>query len=216
MTPKKFIPALLVPAALMFAGHASAHTPLVQSSCAVLEISLANYEGGGGNNNVTTHIVNSDGTSSVQTAAFGTTYAATIPWSQFLGHTWTVTIDANLHTGNPTQYDKTLTGTTKACQVAPTTTTIVAPTTTVAVTTTTEPAPPATDDIPLVPTTTTAVAVDVPPVPTTTTVIALAPSTSVAVEPTLPRTGISPWVELVLALGLIAGGVLIRRIIRTS
>lgn len=115
---------------------AEAHTPSVVPSCTGLTINLVNYEGGSTNNSIAVTIANGgDGSSSGQTM-FGGSYSHTFAWSQIVSHTYTVVIDANLHTGDPAKYDKTFTGTWQPCQ-APTTTTIDRdPTTTVAPTTT--------------------------------------------------------------------------------
>ncbi|MEP7046687.1 MAG: hypothetical protein ABI949_08415, partial [Ilumatobacteraceae bacterium] len=117
---------------LAFATPAVAHTPSVTPSCSGLALSLVNYEGPDTNNRVTTTIDNV-----ATTADFGGSYSHTTNWSQTVPHTWSVVIDANRTTGEPTTYDVSFSGTWQACQTAPTTTTTVAPTTTTVAPTTT-------------------------------------------------------------------------------
>ncbi len=104
---------------LAFAGHASAHTPSVVKSCSALTVTLTNYEGNAQNNVITTTI---DGTSTV--AHFAGSYSHTFAWSTTADHTYSVVIDANLHTGNATQFDATFQGSQTHCET-PTTTTVV-------------------------------------------------------------------------------------------
>lgn len=195
---RSLIPAAIL-AGLTLAGNAAAHTPEVVPSCTGITITLTNYEGTATNNSVT---ISLDGAPPGQ-ALFGSSYTHTFQWSPAQNHTYSVVIDANLHTGNPTQYDKTFQGAKSACGY-PTTT--ADPTTTVAETT----APPATDATTTVAATadptTTDVAVGVPPVPPTTI--------SFIVEPELPRTGSNPAVMIAAMLLITAGAitlVLVRR-----
>lgn len=143
------------------AGTAGAHTPTISDSCNGLSINLANYEAPSPNNRVTITI---DGVST--THDFGGSFTKNLSWSPAADHSWTVVIDANRNTGDPTGFDVTRTGARKACE-QPTTTTAATTTTTVQPTTTTA-----------APSTTTTVEPSTTTVQPTTTTTTVAPSTT--------------------------------------
>ncbi|MGZ4679273.1 MAG: hypothetical protein ACXV4D_03810, partial [Ilumatobacteraceae bacterium] len=112
---KSLITIGIVAGVLAFATPAFAHTPTVTPSCTGLSVTAFLYEGASNNNRVTTTI---DGVATV--ADFGGGYSHTFNWSQTVPHTWSVVIDADRFTGDPTAYDTTFSGTWQACQPAPT------------------------------------------------------------------------------------------------
>ena len=186
-----------------FAIPALAHTPTVTPSCSGLAVTLVAYEGTSTNNRVTTTIDN------VATVAdFGGSYSHTFNWSQTVPHTWSVVIDANRSTGNPTAYDKSFSGTWQACQPAPTTTTTTTTTTTAAPTTTTAAATT---------TTTTLVASEAPATTSTTTtlVASLAPVPPTAVVQ-LPTTGYASGRIAILGLAMFGLGLTLMGLRRRS
>jgi LPXTG-motif cell wall-anchored protein len=197
---------------LAFATPALAHTPSVAPSCSGLAVSFVSYEGPSTNNRVTTTIDN------VATVAdFGGSYSHTFNWSQTVPHTWSVVIDANRSTGNPTAYDASFSGAWQACQAAPTTTTTVAPTTTTTVapaTTTVEPTTTTVEPA----TTTTLVASEGPATPTTTTVALVA--SAGPVPPTaavqLPATGYASDTIAILGLAMFGLGLTLLGLHRRS
>lgn len=172
---------------LAFATPALAHTPNVSPSCSGLALSLVNYEGASTNNQVTTTIDN------VATVAnFGGSYSHTFNWSQTAAHTWSVVIDANRSTGDPTAYDRSFSGTWQACQAAPTTTTTVAQTTTTTVEPTTTTVASTTTTVEPTTTTTTLLASEAPALAattTTTTLVGSAAESQTAAVAQLPATG---------------------------
>ncbi|MEP7115750.1 MAG: hypothetical protein ABI862_20970 [Ilumatobacteraceae bacterium] len=196
---------------LAVATPAVAHTPSVSPSCNGLALSFVSYEGSSTNNRVTTTIDN------VAIAAdFGASYSHTTNWSQTVPHTWSVVIDANRSTGEPTTYDVSFSGTWQACETAATTTTTVAPTTTTIAPTTTT----------IAPTTTT-----VAPAPTTTILVASeAPATTSTVRPqvaseapvppsggaALPATGYASGRIAILGLAMLCLGLTLIGVRRRS
>ncbi len=189
---------------LAFANPALAHTPNVTPSCSGLAVTLVAYEGTSTNNRVTTTIDN------VATVAdFGGSYSHTFNWSQTVPHTWSVVIDANRSTGNPTAYDKSFSGTWQACQPAPTTTTTTttaAPTTTTAASTTTTTAASTTTTAAST-TTTTLVASEAPATTsTTTTLVASAAPVPPATVVQLPATGSESGRIVILGLAMFGLG----------
>ncbi|MGZ4671813.1 MAG: LPXTG cell wall anchor domain-containing protein [Ilumatobacteraceae bacterium] len=177
---KSLITIGIVAGVLAFATPAFAHTPTVTPSCTGLSVTAFLYEGASNNNRVTTTI---DGVATV--ADFGGGYSHTFNWSQTVPHTWSVVIDADRFTGDPTAYDTTFSGTWQACQPAPTTTTSTTTTTT---TTTTTVAPTTTTTAPTTtaPTTTTAGSTTTTaPTTTTTTLVASEAPTTAATTTTL-------------------------------
>lgn len=190
-----FIPAAII-AALSLTALADAHTPSVVPSCSGLTITLTQYEGNATNNLVTIGIDNQPPGG----VTFASSYSHTFTWSQTANHSYSVQIDANRNSGDPTAYDRVFTGTSTACQVAPTTTTTPATTSTAV---TTIPA----DTVPTTEPTTTVVAVGEPPVPCTYNIVLSADNPlcvpPVPADPTttavlftsdllLPRTGPRP------------------------
>jgi LPXTG-motif cell wall-anchored protein len=202
---------------LAFATPALAHTPNVTPSCSGLAISLVSYEGTSTNNRVTTTI-----DSVVTVADFGGSYSHSFNWSQTAPHTWSVVIDANRSTGNPTAYDTSFSGTWQACQAAPTTTTTttVAPTTTTTVApTTTTTVAAATTTVAPANTTTTLLASEAPvlaPTTTTTTLVASAAQGQSSAVVQLPATGYASGQITILAVAMFGLGLTLMGLRRRS
>lgn len=140
MKHSKALVAILVATFVVFGfiGIASAHTPSVQPTCTGLSINLVDYEGNIENN--VAHVTIDGGVFDIW---FDHGVSKTLLWSlqpTTVSHTWSAAIDANLHTGNPTKFDKTFSGVQQPCQQATTTTSVLTattqPSTTTAVTTT--------------------------------------------------------------------------------
>ena len=196
---------------LAFATPALAHSPSVAPSCSGLAVSFVSYEGPSTNNRVTITI--DDG---VTVADFGGSYSHTFNWSQTVPHTWSVVIDSNRSTGNPTQYDASFSGEWQECKTAPTTTTTVAPTTTTVAPTTTTVEPTTTTVEPA--TTTTLVASEAPATPTTTTVALVASAGPVppAAAVQLPATGYASETIAILGLAMFGLGLTLLGLHRRS
>lgn len=200
---RSLIPVAIL-AALALPGVASAHTPHVEAACGGLIVDLTNYEGGDTNNSVT---VNIDGQAAV--VLFGSHYYHGYAWDMTVAHQWQVVIDANLHSGNASQYDRTFNGGWMPCAPPPTTTTTTVPPTTTTVPVTTTTGPVVTTD----PTTT--VAITEPPVPPTIPpTVPPAPPATLPTSLVLPVTGSSDSLLLGIGLGLFAGGVIVLLISR--
>jgi LPXTG-motif cell wall-anchored protein len=202
---------------LAFSTPALAHTPSVAPSCSGLAVSFVSYDGPSTNNRVTVTIDN------VATVAdFGVSYSHTFNWSQTVPHTWSVVIDANRSTGNPTAYDKSFSGTWHACQTAPTTTTTVAPTTTTTI------APAATTVAPTTPivepttttvepaTTTVLVASEGPATSTTVALVASAGPVPRTATVQLPATGYASDTIAILGLAMFGLGLTLLALQRRS
>ncbi len=203
---------------LAFATPALAHTPNVTPSCSGLAISLVSYEGTNTNNRVTTTI-----DSVVTVADFGASYSHTFIWSQTVPHTWSVVIDANRSTGDPTAYDRSFSGTWQACQAPPTTTTTtttIAPTTTtVEATTTTTVEAATTTTVEAATTTTTLLASEAPvlaPTTTTTTLAGSAAEQQSAAVVQLPATGYASGQITILAVAVFGLGLTLLGLRRRS
>lgn len=96
---------------------AAAHTPVVSANCQGVTVNLTSYEGPSSNNKLTVFI---DG-GAPYFVNFGSSYSFTYPVPQNgATSSWSVTIDANLNTGNATAYDKTFTGRVGPCGTATT------------------------------------------------------------------------------------------------
>ncbi len=201
------------------AGTSAAHNPTVAPSCAGLGVDFTQYEGPASNNTVTVTI---DGAATV--IGFGDGLSRSFGWSDTADHVWSVAIDANRQTGDPTMYDWSTSGTQRAC---------VAPTTQPATTTTPAPAAPTTDaPTTTAPTiaapTTDAPAIAAPATDAATTTTAAATTVAVASEApaapaakatavsaaagaarptTLPQTGSNTGLQLALAMTVLLAGV---------
>lgn len=128
--------ALLTVAALTAADHVDAHTPQVYDDCDGLHVTLRSYESKHGpldNNTVTVTI---DG--QTQTFGFDSGFQRDFDWDDTVEHVWSVSIDANIHRGDPTRWDRTFTGKQQPCQ-QPTTTSTTSTTSTTTTTTTVAP-----------------------------------------------------------------------------
>lgn len=195
---------LIAVAAPVAVNIADAHTPQVVPSCTGLTVIFVNYEGNAQNNMV---LIGVDAAPPLG-QFFASSYQVTVPWSQTVAHDWSVTIDANRNTGNQTQYDAFFSGSWKACQPAPTTTsspptTSTAPSTTVVGPTSTLGSTPTTVAVSTDPTTTVVFAVDEPPVPDATVPVVVG---QLSHSDVLPRTGASEWFTFGLALILVGLG----------
>ena len=195
------------------ATPASAHTPTVMPSCTGLAVSLLDYTGNATNNRVTTTI---NGVSTV--ADFGASYSNTFAWSPTASHTWTVVVDANRNSGNPTEFDVSFAGTEQACQTAPTTTTTTtAPTTTTTTVAPTTTAPTTTLVLSEAPTTT--LALSEAPTTTATTLVASQAPVPTTVDPNtvqLPRTGDESGRIVILGLAMFGLGLTLIGLARRS
>lgn len=117
-----------------------AHTPSVLTSCHGISVRFTQYEGDVSNNHLTVTV---DG-SVIRSLDFADSTSGAWEWNP-AGHAWAVDVDANINTGDPTQYDYHASGAQPSClqtttttpTTAPTTTITAAPTTTVAAPTTT-------------------------------------------------------------------------------
>ncbi|MGZ4725020.1 MAG: LPXTG cell wall anchor domain-containing protein [Ilumatobacteraceae bacterium] len=222
---KSLITIGIVAGVLAFATPAFAHTPTVTPSCTGLSVTAFLYEGASNNNRVTTTI---DGVATV--ADFGGGYSHTFNWSQTVPHTWSVVIDADRFTGDPTAYDTTFSGTWQACQPAPTTTTsttttttttttTVAPTTTTTAPTTTAPTTtPAGSTTTTAPTTTTTtlVASEAPTTAATTTTLVASQAPVPPATPQLPTTGSESGRIAILGLAALGLGLTLLGLRRRS
>lgn len=131
---KRYLPLLTIPVAILaVATPAAAHTPSVVSTCSGLSINLTQYEANGGNtNNLVIVGIDNQPPGGV---FFGASYSHQFTWSQTAPHSWSVQVDANRTSGDPTAYDRTFAGVQPACQPAPSTTTTPATTSTAPTTT---------------------------------------------------------------------------------
>lgn len=176
----RFVAAAVIPtlaATFALSASALAHVPAETPACDGLTVTYTSYEGTATNNRV---VVTVDGAAA--TINFGSGYTHRFPWSTTSPHTWAVALDANLHSGNPTQFDHHNSGTQQPCPPSSTTTHPTSPTSTTA---------PAASTVPP---TTQPPATTAPPAPTSSTPETTAPSptTTPATSPATTPNSTSP------------------------
>lgn len=109
---------LAIPAAV-----GSAHKPNVESTCSKLKLDFTDYEGDATNNTVTVTIKTA-GHTQVVAYSFASHLSKDVPWSTTASHTWTVNLNANIHTGDPTKWDFSQKNIQAACNPPATSTTL--------------------------------------------------------------------------------------------
>lgn len=142
--------AITLTTCVLMVSFAAAHNPYVKPYCGGLGVALEQYEDNAAHTNNHVKVV-VDGVKKID-VDFGGGYGSrdsggnpiiVTPWSQTEDHTYTVTVNANIHSGDPTAYDATFTGGWTKCVIptttstsTTTTTTTIPPTTTLKPTTT--------------------------------------------------------------------------------
>lgn len=97
------------------AGVAQAHTPSVTADCSGISYNLTKYEGPNQGDSINNYLsIYVDGQKMTE-IPFATALSGKYDFDGVTNHTWKVVIDANVVTGNPTQYDSEFSGEVTGC-----------------------------------------------------------------------------------------------------